>query len=75
MRLENLEKEELIDYLLEEDKEERAYFVSSRPELAIMYSTLYGGDPKKTATKDDIITGIKARIKYIRENDEFRWMK
>ena len=72
MRLENLEKEELIDYLIEEDKEERAYFVSSKPELAIMYSTLYGGDPKRTATKDDIIGGIKARIKCIRENDESR---
>ena len=74
MRIENLEKEELIDYLLDEDKEERTYFVSSRPELAIMYSTLYGGEPKKTATKEDIINGIKSRIRYVRENDEFRGM-
>ena len=75
MRLENLEKEELIDYLVDKDKEERAYFVSSKPELAIMYATLYGGSPKNTATKDEIICGIKARIKDIREDDELRWIK
>lgn len=70
MRLENLEKEELIDYLMEKDREERAYFESSKPELAIMYSTLYGSEPKRTATKEDIIGGIKARIKSIRESNE-----
>lgn len=70
MRLENLEKEELIEYLIDEDKEERAYFVSSKPELAIMYSTLYGGEPKRTASKEEIIRGIKDRIRSIRENDE-----
>lgn len=35
-----------------------------------MYSTLYGGDPKRTASKDEIICGIKDRIKSIRENEE-----